>query len=78
MSTCDPITLDDATEMLAAYKSALKAVNSGQSYTIDGRSLTRANMKDINDGLAYWRGQVARLCMTGGAGPVVRRGLPHG
>jgi hypothetical protein len=78
VSTCDPITLDDATEMVATYLAAAKAVGSGQEYTIDGRSLKRANLPEINKALAYWRGQAARLCVTGSAGPTVRRGIPHG
>lgn len=78
MSTCDPITLEKAQEILANYLSAQAAISSGQSYTIDGRSLTRANLKDVEASIQYWRGQVTRLCLTGGAGPTVRRGIPHG
>lgn len=35
-------------ELLATFKSALNAVSSGQSYTMqDGRSLTRADIAEI-------------------------------
>jgi hypothetical protein len=76
--TCDPITEQMARDMLAKYITASAAVSSGQSYSIDGRSLTRANLKDIQAAIDYWRGQVIRLCTTGSAGPTVRRVIPHG
>jgi len=78
VSSCDPMTSDDATEMFLLYKSALKAIKGGQSYTIDGRSLTRADLADVSKQFQYWRGQVERLCLTGNGGPTVRRVIPHG
>jgi len=43
-------------EMLNEHLTALSVVlRSNQSYTIGGRSLTRANIKDIQAGIEYWR-----------------------
>lgn len=48
--------MSTATEMVALYITAEKAVLNGQSYTINGRSLTRANLKEIREGREYWQG----------------------
>lgn len=74
----DPVTKEKAEEMFDLYWKAQAAVSKGQSYTIDGRSLTRANLKEINTQLQYWRGQVMRLCASGHGGIQVRRAIPHG
>lgn len=76
--SCDPVTKLDAEEMFLLYKDALQAVSTGQSYTIDGRSLTRSDIKEVSKQYQYWRGQVVRLCLTGNAGPTMRRAVPHG
>lgn len=76
--SADPITEQIARDMLGKYLTAAASVASGQSYSIDGRSLTRANLKDIQAAIEYWRGMVIRLATTGSAGPTVRRVIPHG
>ena len=48
-----------ATDMVALYVAAEKAVLQGQSYTIAGRSLTRANLIDIRNGRKEWEAKVA-------------------
>lgn len=40
-------------ELLAAFKSALLSVSTGQSYTINNRTLTRANLKEIRETIAW-------------------------
>lgn len=72
------MTLDFAKERLALYYEAEGKALSGQSYTIGGRSLTRAQLSEIRDGITYWQGQVDRLTATGRTGPVVRRIIPIG
>lgn len=59
------ITLADAEARLAEYMAAETKVLSGQSYTIAGRSLTRANLKEIQDGIALWDSRVKRLSRGG-------------
>lgn len=55
------ITLQQAENQLAAYLAAETAVLSGQSYSIGGRSLTRANLSDIRDGIESWNNRVQQL-----------------
>lgn len=40
-------------ELLDAFKSALLAVSTGQSYMINERQLTRANLKEIRETIAW-------------------------
>jgi len=55
------ITLSQAETALAAWIAADTAVASGQSYSISGRSLTRANAREITDKIQFWDRQVKRL-----------------
>jgi len=68
------ITLAQAEEQLTAWLDASKAVANGQSYTIAGRSLTRADAKEIRENIKFWDAQVKRLSRKGirirGATPV--------
>ena len=50
--------MSQATDMLALYIAAEKAVLTGQSYTINGRTLTRANLTEITKNRAYWQAMV--------------------
>lgn len=45
-------------QLLDAYKAALMAVSANQSYTIDGKTLTRANLKDIRETIDWLEGKV--------------------
>ncbi len=65
------ITLAQAEARLDEYLAAESAVLGGQSYQIGSRQLTRADLKDIRDGIAYWENKVQRLSQTSG-GPRVR------
>lgn len=47
-------------QMVDEHKHALSKVLLGQSYSINGRSLTRVNYKEISDGLKYWNDELAK------------------
>lgn len=55
------ITLQEAEETLAAYKTALATVLRRQSYELNGRRLTMADLKDIEDGVDRWDARVKNL-----------------
>ncbi|MFC4102921.1 DUF6148 family protein [Paenibacillus xanthanilyticus] len=54
-------TLEEAQAALGQWKQALMAVSTGQSYTIGGRSLTRASIKDIKDMIDYFANEITKL-----------------
>ena len=58
------ITLSQAEAKLTLWLAAEEAVASSQSYTLSGRTLTRANLKEIRETIDYWERKVIRL--TGG------------
>jgi hypothetical protein len=60
------ITLAQAEAKLAAYMAAEDAVLTGQSYSISGRQLTRADLSEIRKGIAAWEQRVIRLTSQGG------------
>lgn len=68
------ITLDQAQAKLDLWMAADDAVAGGQSYSIGGRSLTRANSSEIRDNIQYWEGRVTRLS-NGNGGIRVRYGM---
>ena len=60
------ITLAQAETRLAEYMAAEEAVlERGQSYSIHGRSLTRAELAEIREGISYWQTMVDRLGRSG-------------
>lgn len=67
------ITLAQAKEQLQAYLDASLAVANGQSYSIAGRSLTRANLPEINKAIDKWEAKVKEL--TRGSGGIRVRGV---
>lgn len=71
-------TLEQAQAKLLAYSEAEEKVLTGQSYTLGGRSLTRANLAEIRAGMTLWEGRVSRLESTGRMGPTMRSVIPHG
>lgn len=73
----DPTSLDDAKAKYTAYYEAETAVLQGQSYTIGGRQLSRADLKEIRAGLLYWRNQVELLKLGGTGRPRVMRIVPR-
>lgn len=70
------ISLEQAEAKLAAWMEADDAVTKGQSYSIGGRSLTRANASEIRNNITYWNNFVIRL--SNGGGIRVRYGAPNG
>lgn len=69
------ITLAQAEARLTEYMTAEAKVLEGQAYTIGSRSLTRADLKEIREGIDYWNAKVQQL--QTGAGARVR-GLTPG
>lgn len=48
------ITLEQAQERLQDYLDAEAKVLTNQSYSLQGRSLTRANLGEIREGIKVW------------------------
>lgn len=67
------VTLIQAKTQLSAYLAAEIAVLQGQSYTIKDRTLTRASLKEIREGIKYWTKMVNGLTQ----GMRVRRAVPR-
>ena len=55
------ITLLQAQTQLDSYLAAEAAVLTGQSYEINGRKLTRADLADIQAGTTLWNRRVGEL-----------------
>lgn len=55
------ITLTQAEAQLALWLAASQAVALNQSYSIEGRSLTRADAGKIQSMIDYWNGWCQRL-----------------
>lgn len=58
------ITLAQAETQLSAYLAAETAVLSGQAYEIAGRSLKRADLEFIQNGISIWNARVQSLTAT--------------
>ena len=61
-------TLEEAEAELAVWKNAKRAAATGKSYTIEGRSLTRHNLSEINAEIDRFTAIVDALS-GGGSGP---------
>ena len=59
------ITLAQAEAKLATWLEAMDKIAVGQSYSIGGRSLTRANLDEVQRQIEFWDGQVKRLTRGG-------------
>ena len=55
------INLNIAQTALNAWISADLAVSKGQSYSMNGRSITLANVREIREQILYWERRVACL-----------------
>lgn len=55
------ITLETAKKHLDAWLEAEMAVTSAQSYTIGSRTMTKANLGEIQKAIEYWQGKVNAL-----------------
>ena len=68
------ITLDTAKEHLQAWLQAELAITTSQSYRIGGRTLYRANLKEVREQIEYWRGIINSLSK---AGRRIKRAVPR-
>jgi len=60
------ITLAQAEARLTDYLAAEEAVLAGQSYTLSSRSVTRADLQWIQEGVKIWDQRVKNLSTTSG------------
>lgn len=58
------LTLTQAQTALDAWIAADLAVAKGQSYSMNGRSLTLANAKEIREQIQYWERRVSAFEQT--------------
>jgi len=67
-------------QMVTEYQTALSAVLKSQSYSIGGRTMTKANIAEIEKGLDKWskRLYAAENGITSNGMPRVRSIIPHG
>ena len=72
------ITVAQAEAQLALYLAAEQAVLTSQAYTIGGRSLTRANLASIQEGIKIWNDRVQSLSATATSGGRRRTIVPAG
>jgi hypothetical protein len=71
------ISVATATAKLQLWLDAEEKVAAGQSKTIDGRSLTRADLGEIGRRIDYWNAKVQKLS-RGGAIGIIRTGYHDG
>lgn len=55
------MTLAEAETALAAWEKALTAVSRNQSYSIEGRSLTRADVAEVRETIDWLEGKIERM-----------------
>ena len=72
------ITLAQAEAQLALWIAADTAVATGQSYSVGGRELTRADAAEIRNNIIFWDSQVRRLSSSEASGGriIIRGGTP--
>ena len=58
------LTLTQTQTALDAWIAADLAVAKGQSYSMNGRSLTLANSKEIREQIQYWERRVSAFTQT--------------
>ncbi len=71
------ITLAQAQERLDGWLAADAAVSSNQSYSINDRTLTRANAAEIRRNIDYWSDKVEKLSARSGGRGGVRYAVPN-
>ena len=55
------ITLQTAKDALNAWITADLSVAKGQSYSMNGRSITLANIREIREQIHYWERRISAL-----------------
>lgn len=68
------LTLAQCEQKLSEYLTASEKVAAKQSYSIDGRSLTYANIGEIQDAIEFWDKQCRRLS-RGRNGNIIARSI---
>jgi len=58
-------THEELLDLIARWKAAYKAASSGQSYSINGRSLTRQNLSEIRSQLDFLQRELDALTGNG-------------
>lgn len=72
------ITLAQSEQALKEYLNAQTKILKGQSYQMGDRQLTRANLREVREGIDYWQGWVDRLAPSRRLRPRTRRAIPRG
>jgi len=67
-------TREELEQQIAEWKKALTACSKGQSYSIEGRDLTRSDLSEIRKTLKFLEAELARL--DKGTGPFFLPGRP--
>jgi hypothetical protein len=62
------LTLEQAQERLTDWLEADAAVSRNQSYSINGRTLTRASASEIRQNIDYWQRKVDEIAARGARG----------
>ena len=70
------IPYEVAKQKLQMWLDAMDAIATGQSYTIGSRSLTRANLNDIQSQIEHWSSIVTK-CESGHKSIYVQRAIPQ-
>jgi len=55
------ITLEQAQTALNGWVSADLAISKGQSYSMNGRTITLANIKEVREQIQYWERRINAL-----------------
>ncbi|WP_175796340.1 DUF6148 family protein [Burkholderia anthina] len=72
------ITLEQAQQQLDTWLAASMAVAKNQSYELEGRKYTRANLAEIQASINFWDAKVKSLTPTRRRGARVRYVVPRG
>lgn len=72
------MTKEEAKEKWLEFQLAESRIVKGKSYTIGGRTLTRADEQFIKERMSYYAGLYYRLCANGHTGIKARKSIPHG
>lgn len=60
------ITLTQAEAQLSTWLDASTKVAAGQQVSVNGKAITRADAKTIQENIVFWDNQVKRLSRSGG------------